>query len=284
MDIKRKTAIVTGGASGIGSGIVKALLAKDCRVIIADYDGEAATRLAHELGDNSTAIQFDAAEIDSIDAMADKVWTDTGGVDLVFANAGISANEPLLQASPSVFDWHMNVNVRGVWATGKALINKMIEAGRKGHFAITASEHSFGLQHAGAGFYTASKHAVLGIAEIMRAELPESIGISILCPGLVDTKLYDAGRFGLVPTNEDMKAFGAAIMRKGMSAEEIGIAAVEGIMRGDFYIVTHPLAFVAAEKRFTEIKHAFAAQAPMSEEAKQYDVNVVAAKVLEELG
>lgn len=285
MKVNDKTALVTGGASGIGLAMVRELAARGCRTIIADCDYAAAEKAANDLGQGVTAIAFDAADIASIDAMATQAWEETGGVDLVFANAGVSANAPLLEADAAAFDWTMNVNVRGVWATGKAFINKMIAAQRPGHFTITASEHSLGLQHAGAGFYTASKHAVLGLAEILRAELPETIGVSVFCPGLVETLLYDAGRFGVLPpAPEEMKAFGAAVMSKGMSPDVVAKAAIDGTQNGDFYIVTHATAFAAAEKRFGELQAAFAAQAPMSEEAKQYEVNKVVAELLEGAG
>ncbi|MEG9862410.1 MAG: SDR family oxidoreductase [Parvularculales bacterium] len=284
MKVTNKSAIVTGGASGIGLAIARELTARDCKVVIADWDAEGAKNAAEELGENALAMHFDAADIASVESLADQAWEATGGIDFVFANAGVSSNAPLLQAEAVAFDWLMNVNVRGVWATGKAFINKMIAAERTGHLTITASEHSLGLQHAGAGFYTASKHAVLGLAEVMRAELPENIGISVFCPGLVETNIYDAGRFGVLPpAPEEMKAFGAAIMSKGMAPDIVARAAVNGTEKGAFYIVTHPTAFAAAEKRFNEIKQAFDDQAPMTDHAKRYDVNTVVAEVLDEL-
>ena len=285
MNVNGKTAVVTGGATGIGAALAQQLADRGCKVIIADYDIEGAEKTASGLGGGATAVKFDAADIGSVEAMAEKVWGETGGVDFVFANAGVSSGSPLLQATPEQFDWQFGVNARGVWATAKAFLNRMIEAGREGHLTITASEHSLGLQHLGNGIYTGTKHAVLGLAEVLRAETPETIGVSAFCPGLVATELHNAGRFGVVPdAPAEMKAIGAAIMGKGMSAADVAKAAVDGTERGDFYIVTHPAAFAAAEKRYQEIKAAFEAQAPMTEEAKQYDVNTVVASVLSELG
>lgn len=285
MEIPSKTAIVTGGASGIGAAIAAELAAQDARVVIADFDFEAASAQANLIGEPASAVRFDAADLASVDAMAQSVWNQTGGVDLVFANAGVSSGAPLLQATPEQFDWQFNVNVRGVWACAKAFLNLMIEADRSGHLTMTASEHALGLQHVGAGVYTSTKHAVLGLAEVLRAETPETIGVSVFCPGLVSTKLYDAGRFGVVPdTPAEMKAVGAAVMQKGMSPADVAKAAITGTERGDFYIVTHATAFAAAEKRFSEIKAAFDAQAPMTGEARQYEVNTVIATVISEFG
>ena len=285
MDVENKVAVVTGGASGIGEGLVRVLVARGCRVTIADYDKEKAEALATELKGNTKAVQFDANDVESIDNMAEQVWNETGGVDLVFANAGVSYGQPLLQATPEAFDWQFGVNVRGVWATGKAFINRMLAAERRGHFTVTASEHSLGLQHVGAGFYTSTKHAVLGMADVLRNELPpETVSVSVFCPGLVATNLYDAGRFGVTPAApEEAKAFGAAIMGKGMSPMEVAERAVKGVENDEFFIVTHPTAFAAAEKRYGEIKTAFASQAPMTAEAEKYEVNKVVASVLAEL-
>ena len=285
MMVKGKTAIVTGGASGIGAAIAKELVARGAKVIIADVDGDAANSIARSLGAAAKSVQLDVTSVNDVDEIAAQVWQQTDGIDLVFANAGVSAGAPLLETTPEAFDWQFAVNVRGVWATARAFLNRMIAADRAGALTITASEHSLGLQHLGSGVYTGTKHAVLGLAEVLRGETPESIQVSAFCPGLVTTQLYDASRFGVLPdTAPEMKALGAAVMNKGMTPERVAIAAIDGTERGDFYIVTHPAAFAAAEKRFGEIKQAFATQAPMNEDAKQYDVNNAIASVMTEMG
>lgn len=285
MNVEGKTAIITGGASGIGAAIAKELITRGAAVLVADIDGDAAAAHAATLGANASALQFDAASVEAVEAMADRAWQQTGGIDLVFANAGVSAGAPLLQTTSEAFDWQFSVNVRGVWATAKAFISRMIADGRKGAFTVTASEHALGLQHLGAGVYTSTKHAVLGLAEVLRGETPDSVQISVFCPGLVATQLFDAGRFGVLPeAPAALKAMGAAVMNKGMSPEQVARAAVDGTERGDFYIVTHATALAAAETRFEEIRQAFADQAPMNEDAKQYEVNAVIASVMAELG
>lgn len=285
MNVEHKTAIVTGGASGIGAALCKELAGRGAYVVVADIDGDAAETLAQDIGGDTQAVQFDASSVDAVEAMAATVWQQAGGIDLVFANAGVSAGAPLLQATAEAFDWQYSVNVRGIWATAKAFLPRMIQSGRPGAFTVTASEHAIGLQNLGAGVYTSTKHAVLGLAEVLRGETPDSIGISVFCPGLVSTQLHDAARFGIVPDGPaEMNALGAAVMSKGMTPEHVAIQAVDGTLRGDFYIVTHPAAFAAAELRFAEIKQAFASQAPMSDEAQKYDVNAVIASVLTEMG
>ncbi len=284
MKVEGKTAVVTGGASGIGAAIVRALISRNCTVIIADYEKEKAEALASELGGKASALQFDAADVKSVAALAEQTWSQTGGVDLVFANAGINLTGPLLQATPEQFDWIFAVNTRGAWATCKEFGSRMIENGREGHLVITGSEHSLGMQHSGAGFYTATKTALLGIADVMRDELPGTVGISLLCPGLTSTELYDADRFGVLPEGPaGAKDLGAKIMGKGMSAADVAEAAIAGVERGDFYIVTHAISYPPAEKRYEEIKAAFAAQAPLKKDSEKYSVPRVVSETLTEL-
>ncbi len=120
-------------------------------------------------------------------------------MDLIFANADVITNAPLLETTPEAFDWRFAVNVSGVWAIARAFLPKLIPEGRLGHLMITASEFALGFQSAAAGVYTSTKHAVLGLAESLRAETPDSIGVSVLCPGLVATLQNAAAQYGVAP-------------------------------------------------------------------------------------
>ncbi len=283
MKVNAKTAVVTGGASGIGAAIVRELAGRDCTVVIADYEQEKAETLAEELGSKASAIRFDAADTTSIAAMAEKAWEDTGGIDLVFANAGVMTGGPLLQSTPEQFDWIFSVNVRGVWATVKEFANRMIAEKRSGHLIATGSEHSVGMQHAGAGFYTGTKHALLGMMDVLRNELPETIKASILCPGMTSTELFDADRFQVVePSPGAVKDISRKMMSRGMDAAEVARHTLREVENGSFLIVTHGVSYPPAEKRFEEIKAAFRKQAPLTPDAEKYSVPKVLAEVLSE--
>ncbi|MEQ9434288.1 SDR family oxidoreductase [Hyphomonas sp.] len=285
MNVAGKTALITGGASGIGAALSSELSARGAQVIVADIDDAGAETVARTAGNGAVAMAVDVASIDSINTLADRIRFEIGGLDLIFANAGVSAASPLLDAAQDAFDWQFAVNVRGPWALAKAFLPEMIEARRPGHFIITASEHALGLQHTGVGIYTSTKHATLGLAEVLRAEMPATIQVSIFCPGLVTTRLHDAARFGVVPDAPgDLKAIGEAISEKGMAAGTVAKMAIDGVERGDFFIVTHPTAFAAAQRRFAELEQAFSAQAPMTEDARKYDMNTIIASVLSQMG
>ena len=161
METKGRTAVITGGASGIGAALAEAMVADGGRVVIVDINKDAAEAHAARLGDAALAIACNVADVAGVEAMAGEAWNWLGGVDLVFANAGVSVARPLLKASEAEFDVTMGVNLKGVWATARAFAARMIDADHAGHLCLTASEHALGLQHPGNGFYTASKHGVL---------------------------------------------------------------------------------------------------------------------------
>lgn len=279
-----KRCVVTGAASGIGRALAEQLATAGARVVLADIDLARAEELAGEL-EGAVALHCDVADHASVEALAASAKARFGGIDLVFANAGTIINGPLIKATPEEFDWLMGVNLRGAWSSLIVFARLMLDQKEGGRICVTASEHSLGLQHAGAGIYTASKQAVLALAEVLRAELPPKVGISVFCPGLVATGLADAGRPDhLSQPTERQRSLSRAVQSRGMSAEEAATAALAGTLRGDFLIVTHPNSFAAAQRRFAEIEAAFSAQAPIGENADRYDVNRIVAEVLAKPG
>jgi NAD(P)-dependent dehydrogenase (short-subunit alcohol dehydrogenase family) len=282
MDTTNKTAVITGGASGIGAALAAAIQSRGGQAIIVDIDGEAAEAKAAELGDGVSAMACDVSDVAAVEAMAEAAWPKLGGVDLVFANAGLGVGRPLLKATEAEFDITLNVNLKGVWATAKAFATRMIANDRGGHICLTGSEHSLGLQHPGNGFYTAAKHGVLALGDVFRAELPETIGMSVLCPGLTATGIGETSvkAAGLDAPNLQRAAMVQAVMAAGKPASEVAAETLAAIERGDFLIMTECSAYAAAERRADEVKAAFAAQAPMGgADEMKYHVDTVVAKL-----
>ena len=280
METKGRTAVITGGASGIGAALADAMVADGGRVVIVDINKDAAEAQAAKLGDAAHAIACNVADVAGVEAMAEEAWNWLGGGDLVFANAGISVARPLLKAGEAEFDVTMGVNLKGVWATAKAFAVRMIEAGHSGHICLTASEHALGLQHPGNGFYTASKHGVLALGDVFRAELPDSIGMSVLCPGLTATGMPDTSPAATgMSADEHRSAIARAVMAQGKPAEEVARHTLDEIARDTFLIVPEPSAWLAAEKRADEVQKEFARQAPMGPGAMQYHVGAVVERI-----
>lgn len=280
MDTHNRTAVVTGGASGIGRAIADAIVARGGRVVIADVDGAQAEGAAEAIGDGATAMVCDVRDVSAVERLAAESWALLGGVDLVFANAGVGPGAPLLKGDSAAFDFIYEVNMRGVWATCASFARLMIAEERAGHLCITGSEHSLGMQHAGAGFYSASKAAVLGLADVLRAEMPESVGVSLLCPGLTATRLYETGRSEeVLPPPEKATAFAKAMMDRGMDPASVAETALKGIEDRAFIIPTNAAPRAAAEKRAAEIMAGFDRYATDTDEAERYSVPHVMAEV-----
>lgn len=274
------SAVVTGAASGIGKAIAMELAGRGYKVIVADIEFDRAARVASEIGAASHAVACDVGDADAVERLADEAERFAGTIDLVFANAGVSMGGQLLECQKREFDWIFATNVWGPLATARAFAKRMIANGCPGRLCITGSEHSLGFQHAGAGLYTASKHAVLGLAEVLRSELPESIDVSILCPGLATTDIYRSRRNSELPPETDIAlAVGREVMSMGMNPDEVARRAVDGVLAAEFIIPTHGPSIKAARKRWTEIELAFARQAPESA-ADDYDIGSIFATAI----
>ncbi|MEL7452895.1 MAG: SDR family oxidoreductase [Pseudomonadota bacterium] len=276
-----QAAVITGGGSGIGAALGKCLVEQGAYVILADIDGDAAKGVAADLGPRAHGVQCDVSDMAAVDALAEASWVRHGRIDLVFANAGIGLNAPLLKATLAQYEATLGVNLRGVWLTAAAFARHMVQDGGGGHICLTGSEHSLGMQHTGNGLYTASKHAVLGLGDVLRHELAGQVNVSVLCPGLVQTGIVDGYRHFDVPhPPEDRLAVGRAVMAEGLDPEIVARETLAAMARKAFLIVTHPMARKAAETRWQEIDTAFATQPPQDGSRDAYEVDEVVARVL----
>ncbi len=281
--LKNMRAVVTGGASGIGRAIAQELSARGATVIVGDVNeaGLAATRAS--LNAECRSFVCDVSDHDQVEKLAAYATETLGGCDMLFANAGVIAAGRYTKMSVAEADWILGVNVRGVWDTTATFARMMEQQPEGGRICFTGSEHSLGFQHPNAAVYTASKHAVLGLAEVLRAEVSDKLSVSIFCPGLVGTALGGGQRPEGLPAQERNLDMSARIQARGMPVEEAARDAVDGALRRDFYIVTHAHTIRAAERRLAEIKAAFAQQAPWERNEDRYDVTNVLKAVATEM-
>ncbi len=266
-DFKDKVAVITGGASGIGLGIGRALAAQGAHIVVADLEIGPAEAAAAELvgsGVRSLAVHCDVSDRASVESLADRAWTEFGRVDVLCNNAGVGAASPVADATQDEVEWLFSVNVFGVWNGCSVFVPRFREQGGPAHILNTGSEHSLGIPFAGMGIYTATKHAVLALSDVLRRELePAGIVVSILCPGAVRTEIWNAGRNrperfgGPEQAPEEHRQF----LASGMDPDEVGRLAVAAIGRGDFFVLSHPDVRAIAEARCREMLAAFDAQA-----------------------
>ena len=280
MEINNKTAVVTGGGNGIGKALCMALAEAGANVVIADIELDAAQAVEAEInatGAGCLAIAVDVTDEDSVIRMRDTACDVFGSVDILVNNAGVMhPTKPLFETTSADLDWVMSVNVGGVMNGIRSFVPLFMEQGTPAWILNTASEHSLGVPHLGGGLYTASKHALLGLSDVLRRELPDHIGISVLCPGIVGTTLWKASerrqdRFGGAEAGS--KQAGAAMQHIGMPIEDVAQATIRGLGEETFFIVTHPHAVEFGQARWGEIESAFAAQAPRFEGDEKYDLN-----------
>ena len=281
--LENMRAVVTGGASGIGRAIACELASRGARVIISDVNDAGLAETLAKLGSACSSFHCDVSDHAQVERLAAFTTETLGGCDLLFANAGVIAAGRYTKMTVAEVDWILGANVRGVWSTTSVFARMMEQQPAGGRICFTGSEHSLGFQHANAAVYTASKHAVLGLAEVLRAEAPENLSVSIFCPGLVGTALGGGPRPDGLPAQQRNLDMNARIQAKGMPVEEAARDAVDGTLRGDFYVVTHSHTIRAAERRVLEMEAAFAAQAPWERNGDRYEVNSVIAAVAAEM-
>ncbi|RWI57106.1 MAG: SDR family oxidoreductase [Mesorhizobium sp.] len=278
MEISDKCAIVIGGGNGIGRAIALAIAQKGGRVVVADYDMRAAEGVSDRIaadGGIARAFEVDVADYSSVQALAEFTWELHGRGDILVNCAGVlQPAAPLLETSIAEYEWVFSVNVGGTLNALRAIGGRMVAGSTPAWIVNTGSEHSFGVPHKSGGLYTASKHAVLGLTDVLARELPKHVGISILCPGLVATTLCRSSerRQAAFGGAQMQPADGGQLMNMGMQADKVADCVLRGIEREDFYILTHPQVIEYAEARWRAIESAFASQAPRYEGDDKYTV------------
>lgn len=252
MDVSTaRHAFVTGGAGGIGGGIVDALVRHGVAVTIADVDPEAIGRALDSRGDRVRGVVLDVRDREGWKLAKGEAEDAFGPVDILVNNAGIGFNgTDFADLSPSAFDTVMDIDVNGVFNGISAFAGDLRARGR-GHIVNTASVMGLTAGVPGRGVYSAAKAAVVAMSEALRGELAaHGVGVSVLCPGLVRSGLDDSTlRLGGEVRAVDHIKGGNA----GMAPEEAGEIVVRGIALDAPYILTHPHYLPDIRSRFDAI-------------------------------
>ncbi|GAA5059666.1 NAD(P)-dependent dehydrogenase (short-subunit alcohol dehydrogenase family) [Thermocatellispora tengchongensis] len=239
-----RTAVVTGGASGIGRAVVRELARRGLAVTVADIDGEAAARVAKEYGVESA--RLDVTDAAAVRAAIEDVAARHGRLDFVFNNAGIAAGGHAEELTAEHWDRVLDVNLRGVVHGVRAAYPIMVAQGR-GHIVNTASVA--GLLPAPLMLpYTASKHAVVGLSLALRAEAAaHGVRVTAVCPGFVDTPLLDHVNPGLPPTGIARHAREGAVQVQGRlyPAHKLAADIMRGVARNRALVVAPGSARIA---------------------------------------
>src|SRR6266498_5534367 len=196
-NLKGKTAVVTGGASGIGRALCLAFAGDGAQVVVADIDesGMAETAAGVEkAGSRALTVKTDVTKLASVEALAERAWAEMGGVHIVCNNAGVAVHGGLEAAIHRDWEWVLAVNLWGVIHGVEAFVPRMIAQKQPGHIVNTASMAGL-IASQGLGVYNTSKYAVVGLSETLQKDLRQhNIGVSVLCPMGVSTNIRTSDR------------------------------------------------------------------------------------------
>jgi NAD(P)-dependent dehydrogenase (short-subunit alcohol dehydrogenase family) len=239
-DLKGKVAVVTGAGSGIGEGIARAAVAAGMNVVVADIDMAKASAVASDLGPVAMAVAVDVSSLASVEALRDATLERFGAVHLLCNNAGVWIGALMKDADIKDWQYLVNVNLFGVIHGVKAFLPLLVEQG-EGHIVNTASMGGL-ISGPPEGLYTTTKFAVVGLSEALAMEVAEhGVGVSVLCPGLVNTNLITQS-FAVRPEalnsgiDHDQPAPDVA---NGISPLTVGEQVIDAVREGGFYVITH---------------------------------------------
>ena len=269
-----RTAVISGGAEGIGLSIAKALGEQKMNIVLADIDEKNLLKSAAEL--ESLGIPVLAALLDVADEMqwksvAEKAVERFGKVHMVVNNAGVGGDSgPIENQETEGWQWALGVNLMGVVYGAKTII-PLIKQHSEGGWILNVSSMAGmgGVPYS--GVYTASKAAVVALSESWAQELKDKrIGVSVLCPAFVQTRIYDSERnrpdkYKSQNYNiENESSFSKQtkqMVKDGIDVSIVGKRVVEAINHGELYIFTHPNYRQVNQERFNGIDEAFARSA-----------------------
>ncbi len=268
-----KVTVVTGAASGIGRALAEAFATEGSAVVVADLDIEEAERVAASIravGGDALAVAVDVADAASVDALAAAAIARYGRVDVLCNNAGVSTFNLMTDQTLDDWRWVFGVNLWGVINGLHTFVPIMREQGTPGHIVNTASIAGLLSGIAFIGPYAATKVAVVSISETLVQELAidaTPIGVSVLCPSSVDTKVMESERARPAELGAEQRTEMAESVRMmirdsftgptGQTPATVAAAVLEAIRAQRFWIVTHPDERPSVEARAARILASF---------------------------
>lgn len=256
-DFAPRTAVITGGASGIGLALARRMVREGLEVMVADLPGPALERIAAQEG--ITAVPCNVADPAEVEALAESAFGQFETVDLVFNNAGEGGPQGRLwEVDPVRARQHFDVNYWGVWHGCRAFAPRMIEQAGESAIYNTGSENSFFCATKRTAAYISAKHAVLGLTESLREDLPPHVHAGLIVPGWVFTPIGPE-RF----------------MQFGMDAGEFIDIIWPQIVARRRFVVSHGYNEVRIAERMDELAQSYAQYALAADEDAKHDVRLV---------
>jgi NAD(P)-dependent dehydrogenase (short-subunit alcohol dehydrogenase family) len=266
-ELAGKTAFVTGGASGIGLALGRAFAQAGMKVMLADIETDAlaaAVESLHDCGPGVHGVACDVADPISVERAAQASYEAFGHVHVVCNNAGVAGGSGIDNISLDNWRWVLDVNLMGVLHGIKTFLPHIRGHGEGGHIVNTASMAGM---VSGLGFspYATSKFAVVTMSEGLAWQLePLGIGVTVICPGYVRTRISESGRnrpqrYGPSQTPDPASPAGvlaarsAELSRSGLDPSDVAAQTLAAIRQDELYVFTHPEMHTELEERFAAI-------------------------------
>jgi NAD(P)-dependent dehydrogenase (short-subunit alcohol dehydrogenase family) len=251
-DLKGKTAVITGAGSGFGRAFALHCAREGMKLALADVnekDLAETVAQAEALGAECLSQRCDVSKAGDVEQLAVKTFERFGATNLLFNNAGVSVAGPAWMNTLEDWQWNIGVNLMGVVHGVKSFVPRMLDSGQPGHIVNTASIAGL-VTVVGSAVYCATKHAVVAMTECLDHDLrlaKAPIGVSVLCPGFVQTGIADSERnrpADMADANPLSLTY-LAEAKKAMAASPVSIddvinATMNAVRERRFYILTHP--------------------------------------------
>ncbi len=264
-DLHGRVAVVTGAASGIGLAMANRFAAAGMSVVMADIEqsalDSAAATVAESAGAEVLSVRVDVSDAAAVEGLAERTYERFGATHVLCNNAGVGGGGAQATLSVAEWNWVLGVNLHGVVHGIASFLPRMVASGEEGHVVNTASMAGH-LAFSGMGPYNASKYAVVGISESLYHELAGSpIGVSVLCPGWVNTRIGESSRnrpAGVperVARPEDLarSEYVASVLAAGLPPSTIADLVHDAVVDDTFWIFSHPEMLHGVRQRADDI-------------------------------